>query len=160
MTFDAAPMDATTTTVTMVASAITVGGGTVALLAAGSLSQVLIGLVLFAAPAGAFGFSPAAYAIEPGSLVIRRRWFGRRTYRLTGDVLRAPWKITAGGIRVFGSGGFFGWYGSYWKPGVGSYHAYVTDRAQVVACTTDAGLVVVSPAHPGDFVALAREARG
>jgi hypothetical protein len=106
----------------------------------------------------AFGFAPAGYEVDGAHLRVRRRLFGSRTFTLTGEAVRPSWRLGFGGVRLLGSSGLFGWYGRFWKPGVGRYLAYVTDRSRLVACDTDAGLVVVSPSDPDALVSLLRRA--
>jgi hypothetical protein len=104
----------------------------------------------------AFGFAPAGYEVEGACLLVRRQLFGSRAFTVTGKVVRPSWRLGFGGLRMFGSSGLFGWYGRFWKPGVGRYLAYVTDRSRLVACDTDAGLVMVSPSDPDELMALLR----
>ena len=108
----------------------------------------LLGLAL------AYGMSPRGYRVQPGRLQILRRWFGSKTFRIT-TVAATSALFGLGGIRLAGSGGAFGWYGLFWRKGTGKYRAYVTDRAQLVVCDGPDGVVVLSPADPGAFIAAA-----
>ena len=112
---------------------------------------VPVGLVLLA-----YGYAPAAYELTgSGELRIRRRWFGGRRFRI--DAVEPTSAVFGlGGIRLSGSGGFFGWYGLFWRKGTGRYRAYVTDRTRLVSCTGPDGLVVISPVDPSHFVRAAR----
>jgi hypothetical protein len=100
-----------------------------------------------------FGFSPAAYEVDGAVLRVRRRLFGARTFQLTGPATRAPWTVGLGGIRLGATAGLFGWFGTFHKIGHGRYRAYLTDRSRIVACTTDRGLVLLSPADPDALLA-------
>jgi hypothetical protein len=107
-----------------------------------------------------FGFAPAALEAAPGSLRVRRRLFGSRSFTLHGAVGRMPRQFGLGGIRLWGSAGIWGHYGLYWRRDVGRYYAYVTDRSRLVACeTADGRAVVVSPSDP-DGLVRALEGRG
>ena len=122
----------------------------------GTVFTLVMGLAIFV---GGWGFAPSSYGLGGGALHVRRQLFGGRTFTLTGDVVRAPKRFGLGGIRLMGSGGFFGWYGTFWRAGSGRYLAYVTDRSGLVACTTDHGIVLVSPVDPDAFVRAARSVR-
>jgi hypothetical protein len=100
-----------------------------------------------------FGYAPAGYEVGPGVLRVHRRLFGAKEFALDGEVGRVPWRIGLGSIRIVGSGGLWGWYGLFWRRGLGTYHAYVTDRTRIVACeTADGRAVIVSPADADGFV--------
>jgi hypothetical protein len=153
--FAAAPLDRPTRWVTAAFCAALLGVAlTVPAAAADIGSSVLLGLVFpLGGVALAYGFAPRSYAITPdGLLQVRRHWFGVKTFRLeTAQTVAAVFGL--GGIRIFGSGGAFGWYGLFWRKGTGRYRAYVTDRSSLVVCQGPDGLVTISPADPEAFVA-------
>jgi hypothetical protein len=155
--FPAAALDRPTRLVTIGSSLLI--GLTVPLLAAGEepLGALILGVVGLSIPVLAFGFSPGCYELGGGMLRVRRRLFGSVEFRLDGRAERAPWTLGFGSIRLGGSGGLFGWFGRFYKHGVGEYRAYLTDRSRIVACPTDRGLVVVSPADIDGFLAAARK---
>jgi hypothetical protein len=132
------------------------------LLAAGNDPQAVaivfgIGAVVVLA---SWGMAPAGYAVSGGgSLRIRRRLFGGLDLTVQGPAERAPWTMGVGSIRLGGSGGLFGYYGSFHKPGVGRYRVYLTDRSRLVSVPTDRGLVVLSPADPDAFLQATEGAR-
>ena len=158
--FPAAPLDRGARVITLSAALVVSFVVAWGARAPGGLTGTLIvliagvGLLLLT-----WGYAPSAYRLGGGDLIIRRQLFGEVRFSITGDIVRTPATFGAGGIRVLGSGGFFGWYGTFWRPGSGRYTAYVTDRASIVACTTDRGIVLVSPGDPEAFVAAARKAR-
>ncbi len=157
-TFTAAPLDRPTRVVTFAVIVLFIvvlpivaltGNRTGA--ASGAVLGTTAGLLLL----GAWGFSPEAYELDGATLRIRRRLFGSRAFTLRKPPKRAP--ATLGlGVRFGLSGGVFGWAGTFWQAGVGRYHAYFTDRSRLVACETDHGLVVVSPADPKAFLRSAK----
>jgi hypothetical protein len=107
-----------------------------------------------------WGFAPGGYSIGPdGRLRIHRRLFGTLDLTRRGPAAPAPWTLGFGSIRVGGSGGLFGFFGRFYKPGVGSYRAYLTRRSQIVSVPTDRGLVVLSPADMEAFVDAATQGR-
>src|SRR5579859_2212866 len=79
--------------------------------AAHAFSLATIGLI---AILGAYAYSPRGYRIEGRSLVIQR--LASRVH-LTLDDVREVRRVTAddlrGCIRIFGSAGFFGYYGLF-----------------------------------------------
>lgn len=106
----------------------------------------------------AWGYAPGVLELHGRELHVRRRLFGRRQFTVVGRVHRPTWQVGLRSVRKLGSGGLFGWHGSFWRSGVGSFHAYVTDRSRSVLCETDDGPVVVSPADPDAFEAAIRGA--
>ena len=60
-------------------------------------------------------------------------------------------------VRNFGNGGLFGFYGRFWEPGFGKFHAYVTNPENTVRMTVENKNVALSPDQPEDFVLLLRE---
>jgi hypothetical protein len=103
-----------------------------------------------------WGFAPDGYTIGPdAALRVRRRLFGGLDFAIRGRAERAPWTLGFGSVRLGGSGGLFGFYGFFYKPGVGRYRAYLTSRTQLVSVPTDRGLVVLSPADPDAFLTAA-----
>lgn len=156
--FPAAPLDGTTRTITGVAVAVLLG----VMVATGVTAQDVTGraVALVLGPLVvllAFGYAPAGFEVSGTTLTVRRRLFGRRQLTLTGSGHRPEWRMGLGSVRKLGSGGLFGWYGAFWRPGLGSFHAYVTDRSRAVLCQTDDGPVVVSPADLDAFLATLDE---
>ncbi|HVM18607.1 MAG TPA: PH domain-containing protein [Egibacteraceae bacterium] len=100
-----------------------------------------------------YGMSPRGYRIEPsGQLRVLRRVFGSKQLRVE-SAQRTATLLGAGGLRLAGSGGVFGWYGWFWRRETGRYRAYVTDRSRLVACHGPDGLIIVSPEDPEAFIA-------
>lgn len=156
--FALAPLDRTTRVVTVVALAIVLGAmGATALTAqdtAGRAVATVLGpLVILLA----WGFAPATLRVHGQVLEVRRRLWGAKRFTVTGPAHRPQWRLGIGTVRKLGSGGLFGWYGAFWKPGLGSFHAYLTDRANAVLCETAEGPVVVSPADPDALLAALAE---
>src|SRR5579872_2919389 len=88
----------------------------------------------------AYVFSPRGYALNGDSIEIERP-IGtvqiplrglQEARRLTSDDLR-------GCIRLFGSGGLFGYYGLYRTSKLGKCTWYVTDRSRAVVVVSDSG---------------------
>lgn len=157
--FPAAPLDRSTRMVTTGALILVFGTlGATATAADDPVGRVvpvgLGGLIVLLA----WGYAPAGFRAGDGVLEVRRRLFGGRRYAVTG-VRRPDWRVGVTSLRKVGSGGLFGWYGSFWRPGFGSFSAYVTDRSKAVLCDTDKGPVVCSPADPEGFVAALDEVR-
>lgn len=96
--------------------------------------------------AGGYAFSPRGYRIENGEIAVER---------LVGD-LRIPLNVlraaraatpddTRGMIRLFGSGGFFGYYGLFRTAQLGTCHFYATDRSKMVVLIGEDRNYVLSP---------------
>lgn len=60
-------------------------------------------------------------------------------------------KATAGSIRVFGSGGFFGYFGRFRNSQLKTFYMYCTRLDKMVLIWTDKKLIAVSPDEVQDF---------
>lgn len=159
--FPAARLDRPTRLLTLAVIVLALLG--VPLLAAagegsGAVTGATLGAVAAVLLVGAWGFGPLRYELDGTTLRVHRRGWGSRAFRLTGAAGRVP-AVLGLGVRLGGTGGVFGWAGPCWQARSGRYRAYMTDRARLVGCETDAGLVVVSPADPEAFLRAAREVR-
>lgn len=116
--------------------------------------QLLLLFVLI--PALTYSYSPLGYSVGPE---------GVRIHRLRGPVLvplaairgarrAAPDEL--GGIRTFGSGGLFGFFGRFWSRRFGHYRAYVTHRHNLVVVEAER-VYLLSPERPDDFLHRLRE---
>jgi hypothetical protein len=59
----------------------------------------------------------------------------------------------SGSMRVFGSGGLFGYYGLFRNSKLGTSNWYVTDRSHSVVLVSDSGTAIVSPDDSAGFIA-------
>jgi len=106
-----------------------------------------------------YGYSPRGYTVLDGSLIVKR---------LIGDVrislsdIREARPAAAddlsGCIRLFGSGGLFGWYGLFRTSKLGKCTWYVTNRANAVVLITGAKTAVISPDDVDGFIGVIRPA--
>lgn len=154
--FRAAPLDRSTKFLTAAVIAALLGLAlSIPAAEAGSAGVVAGWVVPAIIIVATYGYAPKGYLMSPdGHLRIQRRWFGGRGFRIdSAHTTSAVFGL--GGVRLAGSGGVFGWYGLFWRSGVGRYRAYVTDRSQLVACDGPDGLVLVSPADRDAFLAAA-----
>lgn len=120
---------------------------------------VFVALVSAAVIGLSFAFSPRGYEISGGAF---------RVKRLIGDVvfplerLRFVRDATAGDfwgcVRMWGSGGLFGYYGWFWSKALGRSKWYVTDRSRVVVMADGDQIILVSPEDHDGFVAAIRRA--
>jgi hypothetical protein len=101
-----------------------------------------------------YAYSPRRYALE-GRAIVVTRLIG--TVRIPLDDVREARKATAddfrGCIRLWGSGGLFGYYGLFSTAKLGKSTWYVTDRSNAVVLITAAKTILVSPDVPDGFLA-------
>ncbi len=101
------------------------------------------------------GLSPNGFTLGDRALVIERRWLSRRVpYTSIRAVNRRARPI--GGLLALGLNGLFGSHGPRWRPGTGLHYLAITNTRDLVYLETAAGLVVISPSGPDDFVAELR----
>lgn len=161
--FPAAPLDGTTRAITLgvivlvgvvipVSVAADDGG-----LAAGLSTALLAG----AATLGAWAFSPTGYELDGHDLVVHRRLLRSRRFPIedaTVEPVGGSWLPGWLHLRLAGSGGFFGWFGVFWRVGEGRFNAYVTARDRGVRIERPGEPdVVVSPQDVDGFVAAWQE---
>jgi hypothetical protein len=104
-----------------------------------------------------YAYSPRGYALRERSIVVRRLIGGaripldrvREARRTTSDDLR-------GCIRLWGSGGMFGYYGLFRTSKLKKCWWYVTDRQNTVVVVTDEKTALFSPDDGDGFLAAIR----
>jgi hypothetical protein len=110
---------------------------------------VLAPLVLLAA----YAWSPQSYEIRDRTLIIKRL---AGNVRVPLDTIRQARAASAddltGCVRLFGSGGLFGWYGLFRTARLGKSTWYMTDRQNAVVLVTDRKTLLVSPDEVERFV--------
>lgn len=111
----------------------------------------------FAIVGFAWACSPRGYIVSEASIRVKRL-IGDALVPLVGvrEVRRATREDFRRAIRLFGSGGLFGYYGWFRTSRLGRSLWYVTDRSRVVVVATDAQTVVFSPDDVDGFIAAVR----
>lgn len=100
------------------------------------------------------GFRPLRFEITPSEVIIHR-WFRNVTIPVRSiqrvEVLdRAPAKGT---LRTLGSGGFFGYLGTFYTLGYGFMNWHLTHRKRPVLIVADRGKYLLSPDDSDAFAA-------
>jgi hypothetical protein len=100
-----------------------------------------------------FAYSPQSYAVADGSIVVNRL-IGN--VRIPLDAVREVRLATAddfrGCLRLWGSGGLFGYCGIFQMPRLGKATWYLTNRNKAVIVITEGKTVLLSPDNVDDFV--------
>jgi Bacterial PH domain len=104
-----------------------------------------------------FAYSPRGYELAGRSILVKRL---AGTVRIPLDGLREARRATPddfrGGIRLWGSGGLFGYYGLFSTTKLGKSTWYVTNRSNSVVVVTAAKTVLFSPDGAEVFLAAIR----
>ena len=122
---------------------------------------VAIVLALFsaAAIALAYGYSPRGFEISDGAFRVKRLMgdvvFPLTSLRFVRDANPADFR---GSVRLWASGGLFGYYGLFWSKALGKSKWYVTDRSKAIVLTYGSQTVLVSPEDHDGFVAAIERA--
>ncbi|MES1258649.1 MAG: PH domain-containing protein [Acidobacteriota bacterium] len=120
-------------------------------LIAGGLATVMVLL--------AWAYSPRGYLLAGPHLIVRRL-AGNVKIPMADlrEVRPAREEDLRGAIRLWGSGGMFGYYGLFSTSRLGNCTWYVTDRSKVVLVLTDTKTFALSPDDTGSFVAAVHTA--
>jgi Bacterial PH domain len=101
-------------------------------------------LVVLAVP---LAFSPAGYAVGGRELVVLRRGVRPLVFPL-GSLAAARPTAMPRSVRLPGSGGLFGWWGSFANRDWGRFKAYATDRRRGVLLEWPGFRLFISPEDP------------
>lgn len=110
-----------------------------------------LGILLFS-----YSYSPLGYSVRDGALVIHRPW---KTVVIPLEEIRkvqlvSPEEVGVG-LRTFGVGGLFGYYGLFFYPRLGGYvRFYLRNKQNPVLLDTVRGKLLLSPDSPGLVLAL------
>lgn len=106
-------------------------------------------------------FAPRGYLVLPAAIVIRR--VGPDVvipYDQVAEIRRIESREIGRTIRVFGSGGFFGWFGRFHGEHLGPFLAYGSSQDQLVLITRNDGRKIVISPYPADaFLEAVSQAR-
>jgi hypothetical protein len=101
-----------------------------------------------------YAYSPRSYSIS-GREIIVKRLIG--SVRVPLDRLKEARLVTPddlrGGIRLWGSGGMFGYYGLFRTTKLGNCRWYVTNRRNMVVVVTESKTTLYSPDDTEGFLA-------
>jgi len=103
-----------------------------------------------------YSYSPLGYSVRDGALVIHRPW---KPLVIPLEEIRkvqlvAPEEVK-GGLRAFGVGGLFGYYGLFFYPRLGGYvRFYLRNKQNPVLLDTARGKLLLSPDSSGLVLAL------
>jgi hypothetical protein len=119
---------------------------------------VLAALLSVAVFAGIARFAPWGYLVRPDAIVVTR--LGPPvviSHERIREVRRMDRREIGFAWRVFGSGGFLGWFGVFCSRQLGEFRAYATNRHDLVLITTTSGArIVISPDSPDAFLEAVR----
>lgn len=113
-----------------------------------------IAFLLFLAMCLTYAYSARGYVCQGGTILIKRL-VGDVTIPLDGlrEARVATKDDFRGCVRLWGSGGVFGYYGLFRTSKLGKCTWYATNRRNLVVVVTDAKTVVISPDDVGGLLA-------
>lgn len=117
-----------------------------------------LALLILLVPLVTYLYSPTGFSVGPEGVRIHKPG---GTVLLPLGSLRAARRAAPGelcGLRTFGSGGLFGYFGWFWTRSLGHYRAYITSRHHMVLVQAERAYLL-SPERPEDFLARLREWR-
>jgi hypothetical protein len=115
---------------------------------------VFVALMSATVIALSFAFSPRGYEISGGEFRVKRLIadvvFPLSELRFVRDATAADFR---GCVRLWASGGLFGYYGWFWSKALGRSRWFVTDRSKAVVVADGDRIILVSPEDRDGFVA-------
>ncbi len=110
-------------------------GNTTAILIHSGILLLFIALLL-----GCYLFAPHYYRVENHNLIIVRP-ANNKTIKLSDieEIRPVENNEMLGGIRTFGNGGLFGYFGKYYYPKIGKVNLYATQRKNRILIETKQG---------------------
>jgi hypothetical protein len=119
-----------------------------------SIAVAVIGAILVAAT---YAWSPRGYRCGDGAIRVERL-IGEARERLEDvrELRIATRDDLSGCLRLFGSGGMFGYFGLFRTSGLGKCWWYATRRDRMVVLITGTRTTLYSPDDPGGFVDAVR----
>jgi len=152
MTKFSATLDRTTRTISALVCVLLVG----ILIATQSILAACIAATGIAI---AWAWSPRGYALTEDALVIRRL-IGKVKVPLAGIVELRPARSEdlRGAVRLWGSGGLFGYYGLFRTSALGDCTWYATNRSRMVIVVSSGNTILVSPDDTEGFLSALRKA--
>ena len=120
---------------------------------AGSLSILVGMLALYSAILGSlYLWAPRAYTVTDNKIIVKRL-IG--DFQITAAQKPERWRWTWWGIRLFGSGGLYGYYGYFTFRGLGRVCMHATNRNNLVLVKDEKGRrFLLSPSEPDKFIQL------
>jgi len=141
-----APWAAPVKWITAIALALLIGGSIVA-----APHLPWVPYIIIAALFVTVGCSVRGYSVRDGQLWIHHPgWCARYPLPTLTEITINP-RATMGAIRLFGSGGLFGFLGFFRNQILGRYQSYVTDPERNVVLRFDGKCIVISPDDPIQF---------
>jgi len=97
---------------------------------------------------------PTLFTLDANELVVHRpHGLFRTPAEKIVRIERVNRKTLGWGIRLFGSGGFFGYLGIFYYGNIGRVSMYCTDRNEMLLITTEKSRFIISPGRSDDFLA-------
>ncbi|WP_143306716.1 PH domain-containing protein [Chitinophaga vietnamensis] len=118
-----------------------------------AVTTTILLFVLIPAVLLSWGFSPKYYLLTDDAIIMKGRLHSINIP--LADVLRLrsiDEEELGKSIRLFGSGGLFGYLGSYQSSEIGRYKRWCTNMQSLVLIESQDAKWVISPSDPGDFV--------
>ena len=98
------------------------------------------------------GLAPSGFTLEADGVRLERRW--RPRLLPYAAILRCDReRRRVGGVFAIGLNGLFGSHGWRWNRSTSWHYLAITNTCDLVYLHTTAGLVVISPSRPDEFVA-------
>ena len=102
---------------------------------------------------GCWFYHPISFILTASSLIIRRPIGNLTVDRKNISTMAIPDKGYISGLRTFGVGGVFGYFGKFYNPTIGHMTWYTTKRDNVILVTFNSGKkIVISPDDAAGFV--------
>jgi len=114
------------------------------------VTSLILGIILLT-----YLFAPKGYEITLDGLLIKRPL---RSFTIPSKEIVAVNKVEkiSGGIRLWASGGLFGYFGLFKLSGLGRVWVYATNKNKLVLIKTKDKKYIISPKDPNGFLSKLR----
>ena len=115
---------------------------------------IVLIIILFLTYGISYGFSPKSYIINENSVVINRLFKNVIVNRSQiKNVLKLENGKLSWSIRIFASGGFFGYFGRFWNKEFGNMTWYATRRDHAIMLITKSNQkIILTPDETDRFI--------
>ncbi|MCF7669224.1 MAG: PH domain-containing protein [Verrucomicrobia bacterium] len=153
--FEAAPMSGMVYGVTIVSTLLLIGSAVIIWFLPGNIPLVIritTSIVPLLIIIGTAMYLVRGYSIKPDYLGVQRLFWETQLPLTRVNKIVVDSEAMRGSLRVFGNGGFLGFFGLFKNKKLGYFRAYATNPKHSVVLMGDKRSYLITPEHPRELV--------